>query len=59
MKTLKISVRQQAQAKRNMVEGWLVQESIVYICEFLGRRDIPMLVLRHGKEDERMTDKVP
>ena len=43
-----------------MVKGWLVQESIVYISEFLGRRDIPMPILWHDhNKDERMTGKVP
>ena len=62
MKTLKSFVRQRARPKGSMVEGWLVQESIVYISEFLGRRDIPMpsSVLWHDqKEDERMTSELP
>ena len=45
-----------------MAKGWLVQESIVYIFEFLRRRDIsmPSSVLWHDqKEDERMTSEVP
>ena len=62
MKTLKSFVRQRAQPEGSMAEGWLVQESIVYISEFPGRRDVPMpsSVLWHDqKEDERMTSEVP
>ena len=44
-KTLKFFVRQQARLEGSMVEGWLVQESSVYISRFLGRKDesLPLL----------------
>lgn len=35
MKTLKGFVRQRARPEGSMAEGWLVQESLVYISEFL------------------------
>ena len=60
MKTLKAFVCQKARLEGSMAEGWLVQESILYISEFLGRRDVPMpsSVLWHDqKEDERMTSE--
>ena len=38
MKTLKGFVRQRARPEASMVEGWLVQESMAHIVEFLGRK---------------------
>ena len=42
-----------------MAEGWLVQESLVYISEFLGRRDNTMPLIWGNKEDERAVSKLP
>ena len=45
MKTLKGFVRQRARPEGSMAEGWLVQESLVFISEFLSSADpdIPRL----------------
>lgn len=59
MKTLKGFVRQRARPEGSMAEGWLVQESLVYISEFLGKSDESMPVLWENKEDERMVGEVP
>ena len=41
MKTLKDLVRQSARLEGSMAEGcWFIQESLVYISEFLGQVDI-------------------
>ena len=41
-----------------MAEGWLVQESLVYITKFLGRKEESTPVLWDNKEDERMVGEV-
>ncbi|MCO5609400.1 hypothetical protein L7F22_063626 [Adiantum nelumboides] len=61
MKTLKGFVRQKARPEGSMAEGWIVQESLVYITEWIVEFDketqeSPML-WRLG-EDERLTTDV-
>lgn len=59
MKTLKDFVRQSARPKGSMAEGWLIQESLVYISEFLGQVDSSLPRLWSNEEDLRMTSIVP
>ena len=42
-----------------MAEGWLIQESLVYISEFLGQVDNSLPQLWSNEEDLRMTSIVP
>ena len=41
-----------------MAEGWLVQESCVWITEYLGRVDKAMPMLWSSKDDDRLVDEV-
>lgn len=60
MKTLKGFVRQRARPEGSMAEGWLVQESCVYISEYLaGKKQNIMPHLWSTKDDDRLTGKVP
>ena len=58
MKVLKGFVCQKARPKGSMAEGWLVQESCVWISKYLGRVDTTMPVLWSTKDDERLIDEV-
>ena len=58
MKTLKGYVHQRARPKGSMAEGWLVQESLVYISEHLGQREPSMPILWHNKGDDSFAKKV-
>ena len=58
MKILKGFVRQKARPKGSMAEGWLVQESCVWIIEYLGRVDKAMPMLWSSKDDDRLVDEV-
>ena len=60
MKTLKGFVRQRARPKASMAEGWLAQESMAHIAEFLGRND-PLGAPQawSNKEDDRVSGEVP
>ncbi|MCO5574600.1 hypothetical protein L7F22_028388 [Adiantum nelumboides] len=60
MKTLKGFVRQKARPEGSMAEGWIVQESLVYITEWIAEFDketqeSPML-WRVGEDERLMTD---
>lgn len=59
MKTLKGFVRQRAQPEGNMAMGWLVQESLVYITEFLSTFDPDMPRLWSQEEDDRLVGEEP
>lgn len=59
LKTLKDFVRQRARPEGSMAEGWLVQESFVYISEYLSRVDPSMPRLWSNEEDARMESNVP
>lgn len=59
MKTLKSFVRQRARPEGSMAEGWLVQESLVYISEFLGKKEDSLPLLWQNIEDKRMVGDVP
>ena len=58
MKTLKGFLRQNAKLNGSMAEGWLIQESLVHISEFLVYvvRSLPQM---WRDEDIRMTSIVP
>ena len=58
MKTLKAFVRQKARPEGSMAEGWLVQESCVWISEYLGRVDKSMPMLWNMKDDDRLVGEV-
>ena len=58
MKVLKGFVCQKAKPEGSMAEGWLVQESYVWISEYLGRVDKTMPMLWSTKDDERLIDEV-
>ena len=60
MKTLKGFVRQRARPEASMAEGWLVQEAMAHIAEFLGRND-PLGAPQawSNKEDDRVSSEVP
>lgn len=60
MKTLKDFVRQKARPEASMAEGWLVQESLVHVAEFLGRND-PLGTPQawSNKDDDRISGEVP
>ena len=59
MKTLKGFVRQKARPEGSMVEGWLVQESCVFISGYLAHKNNSMSHLWSTKDDDRLVDKVP
>ena len=59
MKTLKDFVRQSIRPERSMAKGWLIQESLVYISEFLGQVANSLPRLWSNEEDLRMTSIVP
>ena len=54
MKVLKGFVRQKARPEGSMAEGWLVQESCVWISEYLGRVDTTMPMLWSTKYDHEV-----
>lgn len=58
MKTLKGFVRQRARPEGSMAEGWLVQESLVYIAEWITEMDKESPMVWHKGEDERLTNDV-
>lgn len=55
MKTLKGFVRQRARPEGSMAEGWLIQESLVYITEFLSSANPEMPRLWTPEIDMRVT----
>ena len=59
MKTLKGFVRQRARPEGSMAMGWLVQESLVYITEFLSTSDPDMPRLWSQEEDDRLVGDEP
>ncbi|MCO5552535.1 hypothetical protein L7F22_006047 [Adiantum nelumboides] len=59
MKTLKGFVRQRARPEGSMAEGWLVQESCVFISEYLSRSQNNALELWSTKDDDRVVGDVP
>ena len=59
MKTQKGFVRQRARPEGSMAEGWLVQESLVFITEFLGMSDPEMPRLWSDNEDVRLIGDEP
>lgn len=59
LKTLKDFVRQRARPEGSMAEGWLVQESFVYISEYLSQVDPRMPRLWSNEIDARMESNVP
>ncbi|MCO5547670.1 hypothetical protein L7F22_001121 [Adiantum nelumboides] len=59
MKTLKGFVRQRARPKGSMAEGWMVQESCVFISEYLTRSQNNIIELWNIKDDERVVSEVP
>lgn len=58
MKTLKGFVRQRARPEGSMAEGWLAQESFVYISDFLTSIDPSMAPILDNAEDERLVGEV-
>ncbi|MCO5604928.1 hypothetical protein L7F22_059103 [Adiantum nelumboides] len=59
MKTLKGFVRQRARHEGSMAEGWLVQESCVFVSEYLSRSQNNALELWSTKENDRVVGHVP
>ncbi|MCO5560912.1 hypothetical protein L7F22_014532 [Adiantum nelumboides] len=59
MKTLKGFVRQRARLEGSMVEGWLVQESCVFVSEYLSRSQNNALELWSTKDDDQVAGDVP
>ena len=59
MKTLKGFVRQRARPEGSMAEGWLVQESLVFITEFLISYDPEMPKLWSQDANIRITGEEP
>lgn len=59
MKTLKGFVRQRARPEGSMAEGWLVQESLVLITEFLGSSDPEMPRLWSQETNLRVIGEQP
>ncbi|MCO5589344.1 hypothetical protein L7F22_043311 [Adiantum nelumboides] len=59
MKTLKGFVRQRARPEGSMAEGWMVQESSVFISEYLTRSQNNIIELWNIKDDERVVSEVP
>ncbi|MCO5564316.1 hypothetical protein L7F22_017976 [Adiantum nelumboides] len=59
MKTLKGFVRQRAQPEGSMAEGWMVQESCVFIFEYMTRSQNNIIELWNIKDDERVVSEVP
>ena len=51
MKTLKGFVRQKARPEGSMAKGWLVQESSIFIIEYLARNDKSIPKLWSTKDD--------
>lgn len=58
MKTLKGFVRQKARPEGSMAEGWLVQESCVFISGYLAHKN-NMPHLWSTKDDDRVVGEVP
>ncbi|MCO5574345.1 hypothetical protein L7F22_028128 [Adiantum nelumboides] len=59
MKTLKGFVRQRARPEGSMAEGWMVQESCVFISEYLTHSQNNIIELWNIKDDERVVSEVP
>lgn len=59
MKTLKGFVRQRARPEGSMAEGWMVQESCVFVSEYLSRSQNNILELWSTKDDDRVLGDVP
>ena len=59
LKTLKGFSRQKACPEGSMAEGWLVQESFVYMSEYLSRVDPSMPCLWSMEVDKCMVSHVP
>ena len=58
MKTLKAFVRQKARLEGSMAEGWLVQESCVWIFEYTKCVDKNITKLWSTKDDDRLGGEV-
>ena len=58
MKVLKGFVCQKARPEGSMAEGWLVQESYVWITEYLRHLDTEISMLWNTKDDKRLIDEV-
>ena len=59
MKTLKGFVRQRAQPQGSMAEGWLVEESCVFISKYLSHSQKNVSELWSTKDDDRVVGDVP
>ena len=59
MKTLKGFVRQRARPEGSMAMGWLVQESLVYITEYLSTSDPELPRLWRQDENDQITGEEP
>ena len=59
MKTLKGFVRQRARPEGSMAEGWMVQESCVFVLEYLSCSQNNVLELWSTKDDDRVVRDVP
>lgn len=58
LKTLKGFVRQRACPEGSMAEGWLIQESLVYITKFLTKENFTMPALWTMEDDSRVAGEV-
>lgn len=59
MKTLKGFVRQMARPEGSMAEGWLIQESLVYITEYLSASDPEIPRLWSQESNRRVIGEEP
>ena len=59
MKVLKGFVRQKTRPEGSMAEGWLAQESCVFISEYLMNENTNIRGLWSTKDDERVVGEVP
>ena len=58
MKTFKGFVKQRAQLEVSMAEGWMVQESCVFVSEYLSHSQNNVLELWSTKDDDRVLGDV-
>ena len=59
MKTLKGFVRQRARPEGSKAERWMVQESCVFVSEYLSRSQNNILELWSTEDDDRVLGDVP
>ena len=59
MKTLKGFVRQRARLEESMSEGWLIQEPLVYITEYLSSLDLEIPQLWSQESNRRVIGEEP